>query len=249
MSVLRKSVWIVAVLAALTFFVACGDDDDTTSDTTTSVDTTAGDTSTSVDDTAPDVSGFEGALVGTFSIDAGECQSDTVTGSSFRMVQPGGTLEEGPFVPNGDSPCTDQTWNPLMAGTDGGLDTTTAQTAPDPAFDETGNGLAAAVIEPVVFFGVAFAVAVDAPAPALEATDGSISGDTSGWTAYYGNEMFNQGAPKPDGSTPGLTAAPTGTIDPETGAYVLEWSSQIVGGAFNDFTGIWHLEGTFTPAG
>jgi hypothetical protein len=45
---------------------------------------------------------------------------------------------------------------------------------------------------------------------------------------------------------PGITAAPTGTIDPATGAFVLEWSSQIVGGAFNDFTGVWHMEGTFS---
>jgi hypothetical protein len=29
------------------------------------------------------------------------------------------------------------------------------------------------------------------------------------------------------------------------GAYVLEGSSQIVGGPFNGFTGIWHLAGTF----
>ena len=37
----------------------------------------------------------------------------------------------------------------------------------------------------------------------------------------------------------------TGTYDAETGAFVLEWSSQIVGGPFNDSTGVWHLEGTF----
>jgi len=37
-------------------------------------------------------------------------------------------------------------------------------------------------------------------------------------------------------------------FDPEqigvnTGSYSLDWASQIVGGAFNDFTGVWHLEG------
>lgn len=68
-------------------------------------------------------------------------------------------------------------------------------------------------------------------------------GPWAAFTAYYGNSSFNQGAPKPDGTG----EAPIGTIDPETGAYVLDWTSQIVGGSFNDFVGVWHLEGTFTP--
>lgn len=46
----------------------------------------------------------------------------------------------------------------------------------------------------------------------------------------------------------GVTSGPTGTIDAETGAFVLEWTSQIEGGAFNEFSGVWHLEGTFTAA-
>ena len=29
---------------------------------------------------------------------------------------------------------------------------------------------------------------------------------------------------------------------------MLEWSSTIVGGPFNNFTGTWHFEGTFEPA-
>ena len=92
---------------------------------------------------------------------------------------------------------------------------------------------------------VAFAGATD-PAeavPTLTAPDGVLTGDLSAYTAYYGEGSFNQGAPKPDGSG----EAPMGTIDPETGAYVLDWTSQIVGGSFNDFVGVWHLEGTFTP--
>ena len=35
---------------------------------------------------------------------------------------------------------------------------------------------------------------------------------------------------------------------PETGAFVLEWTSLISGGSFDGVTGVWHLEGTFTPA-
>ncbi len=244
MTTFRRFLRIFAVVAAAALLAAACGDDDNGDNTSGQVDDSSSTTST----TAAPV-GFEGELSGLFAIDAGDCASGTVTsGSYFRMVNPGGTLDEGPFVPNGDSSCSDQTWNALAAGTAGGLDTATVQAAPDPAFDETGNGLAADVIEPVVFFGVAFAAAIDGTAPMLTATDGAISGDTSGWTAYYGNETFNQGAPKPDGSAPGLTMAPTGTIDSDTGTFVLEWSSQIVGGAFNDFTGVWHLEGTFTAA-
>ena len=46
----------------------------------------------------------------------------------------------------------------------------------------------------------------------------------------------------------GSGSAPTGTIDPTTGAFVIEWSSLISGGAFDGFTGVWHLQGTFTPS-
>ena len=127
------------------------------------------------------------------------------------------------------------------------------QPAPDPAFDDAGNALASAIAEPVTFFGLAFGAATDesdaqsgeaVPAPLITATDGELSGDVSAMAAYYGGEVFNQGAPKPGGSEPG----PTGTIDPDTGEYVLEWSSLISGGAFDGFTGVWHFEGTFAAS-
>jgi hypothetical protein len=191
--------------------------------------------------------GIEGELTGVFSVDAAVCADGPVTsGSYFRMVQIGGTLEAGPFIPNADSLCGDPTFSGLVPGTDGGLVTGTHQAAPDPAFDDAGNGLAGAIFEPVTFFAVAFAGATD-PAeavPAITAADGVLSGDLSAFTAYYGGGQFNQGAPKPDGSG----TAPVGTIDPATGAYVLDWSSLISGGSFDGFTGVWHLEGTFTPA-
>jgi hypothetical protein len=41
------------------------------------------------------------------------------------------------------------------------------------------------------------------------------------------------------------TTAPSGTLDARTGKYTLQWTSQIAGGPFNGFTGIWHREGTF----
>ncbi|MFA9565423.1 MAG: hypothetical protein ACERLM_12060 [Acidimicrobiales bacterium] len=168
------------------------------------------------------------------------------SGTYFQMTQADGTP-----VPNTDSACADQTYTLMTAGTDGGLMTGDYQPAPDPAFDDAGEALAAAITEPVKFFGVAFGTAtepvageVETPAPAIVAADGTLSGDLSAMTAYYGGAAFNQGAPKPAGDEPG----PTGTIDPETGDYVLEWSSQIVGGSFDTFIGVWHLEGTFAAS-
>ena len=254
---------LLASLAAVTLVLAaCGSDDDSSSATTASEATTEETASTAVTETteamteettppateAPTTEPaamFEGDLVGTFSIDDAVCDSAEVTGSYFRMLQPGGTMTDGPFIPNADSACVDTTYSGLSAGTDGGLVTGTHQAAPDPAFDDAGNGLADAIFAPVPFFAVAFAGATDnaEATPTLTATDGVLTGDLAAFTAYYGGASFNQGAPKPDGSG----EAPIGTIDPETGAYVLDWTSQIVGGSFNDFVGVWHLEGTFTP--
>jgi hypothetical protein len=178
--------------------------------------------------------------VGTFSVDDAVCDSAEVTGSYFRMLQP-----DGNYIPNADSACVDTTYSGLTAGTDGGLVTGAYQEAPDPAFDDTGNATADAIFAPVTFFGVAFAGATDSAEamPMLTATDGVLTGDVSAFTAYYGGGSFNQGAPKPDGTG----EAPMGTIDPETGSYVLDWTSLISGGSFDGFTGVWHFEGTFTP--
>lgn len=247
-----------ATIVALSLIaVSCGDDDSGSADTaaaeTTVVapETTAGavETTAAADTTVADTmaAAFEGDLVGTFGIDAGACDGTAVSGSYFQMVQPGGNPTDGPFIPNADSSCSDPNYSLLTPGTDGGLVTGGFQPAPDPAFDATGNGLAAAIVAPVTFFAVAFAAATDptGTTPAVTATDGALTGDLSAFTAYYGAGTFNQGAPKPDGTG----TAPTGTIDPTTGAYVLEWTSLIQGGSFDGFTGVWHLEGTFTPAG
>jgi hypothetical protein len=233
---------LLAFLAAFALLAAaCGDDSDSSSDTTAADDT----------ETTEEVSdGFEGDLMGVFELTAGTCDGDAASGSYFRMVEAGGTVEAGPFIPNADSTCADTTYSPLTPGAAGGLVSGDYQPAPDPAFDEANNALADDIAEPVTFFGLAFGAATDetdvqsgdaVPAPQITATAGELSGDVSAMAAYYGGEVFNQGAPKPGGSEPG----PTGTIDPDTGEYVLEWSSLIAGGAFDGFTGVWHFEGTF----
>jgi len=246
---------LLASLAAVTLVLAaCGSDDDSSSDSTeATTEETTEETATTeatesteamTEETAPPATEpattFEGDLVGTFAIDDAMCDSADVSGSYFRMLQP-----DGNYIPNADSACVDTTYSGLTAGTDGGLVTGTYQEAPDPAFDEGGNGLADAIFAPVTFFAVAFAGGTDSAEamPTLTATDGVLTGDLSAFTAYYGGGSFNQGAPKPDGTGD----APMGTIDPETGAYVLDWTSLISGGSFDGFTGVWHLEGTFAP--
>lgn len=257
---LTKRRLFAAFAAATLVLAACGSDDDASSDTEATTEATTEEpaatetTEAMTEETEPPATEapttepaamFEGELVGTFSIDDAVCDAAEVSGSYFRMLQPDGSLTDGPFIPNADSACVDTTYSGLTAGTDGGLVTGAYQEAPDPAFDEAGNALADAIFAPVPFFAVAFAGATDSAEamPMLTATDGVLTGDLSAFTAYYGGGNFNQGAPKPDGTGD----APVGTIDPETGAYVLDWTSLISGGSFDGFTGVWHLEGTFTP--
>ena len=196
-------------------------------------------------------------LMGLFKLDPGQCSDAGITsGSSFRMINPGGKLGEGPFIENGDSPCADKTYSPMAPGSDGGLRTGAYQPEVSPPFDSGGNGATEKIAKGTPFFAVRFAVATNendpqtgtnAPLPTIEVKDGQLSGNLSAFAASWNNQHFNQGSPKPDGSKPGLTAGPTGTYDPATKKYILEWSSQIVGGPFNNFTGVWHFEGTFEP--
>ena len=254
------------ITAAAVLGTACGSSGGSASTTTAAPAATAAPQTTAAPATTPapattatpqttaapptTVAQFEGDLAGVFKLTAGACAGAAVSGSYFRMVQAGGTAA-GPFIPNPDSPCAaDTTYSLLAPGTDGGLANGRSQPAPDPAFDASGNATAAAIAQPVKFFGMAFGLATDKATdpPALTAAAGKLSGQVKAWTAYYAGAPFNQGSPKPDGTKPGLTTDVTGTIDSATGAFVIEWSSLIVGGSFDSFTGIWHLEGVFQPA-
>jgi hypothetical protein len=231
----RTLVAAVVLVPLVSLAIGCGDDDDTAE------------------------GGGAGDVSGTLEVDAGTCEDGGVTGGSFfRMVQPGGTPDEGPFVVNGDSPCGDSTWTPLTPGEAGGLTLGEFQTQPDPPFGATGDGQAAQILAPQRWFAVNFAVATNevdpqtgsqVGPPTLTLSDGALTGDLRAWGVAWNGQHFNQGSPKPDGSMPGTTSPVTGTLDEGGGAFVLEWTSQIVGGPFNNFTGIWHLEGTLEGAG
>lgn len=251
----QLGIWrrLALILAAVTLVTAaCGDDDGGDGDTADTAADGGGATTTTA-------AAGPTELVGLFTVTAGDCAGGAVTaGSYFRMAQAGGTAQDGPFIDNGDSTCGDTTFTALTPGDDGGLITGEYQEQPDPPFDDATNGTASAIITPTTFFGIDFAMAtnpvdpaddIEAAAPSLTAgEDGTLTGDLGAIGVAYADLHFNQGAPKPDGSTPAGTSGPEGTYDEATGEYTLDWTSPIIGGPFDGFTGIWHFEGTFEVA-
>ncbi len=187
------------------------------------------------------------AMTGRFEITSGACTSGAVPkGSYFSMRDP-----SGGGVSNGNSPCTNQEATPLKAGTEG---LTPGRMQPFAA----SPGSSDAIVQPATFFGSPFAVGTqtpdkqsskDAAAPSIRDDGGKLSGEIRSYQAFYNGSYYNQGAPKPDGSTPGSTTdGVSGTYDASSGAFTLDWKSTIVGGAFNNFTGVWHLAGVYRGA-
>lgn len=196
------------------------------------------------------------ALNGTFRLQPGSAPAgQPPTGSWFEMLQANGAP-----LSNQSSPSANKDYTPLSPGTDGGLRTDAYQEPPSRAFagGSSGNALADRIIEPVSFYGVNFSIvtaATDAqtgqhdPLPAISNNDGKLSGQLTAWVAQWNGQSFNQGSPKPDGSLPPPSTPLTGGYDESTKRFTLDWRSRIVGGPFNGFTGVWHLAGTFVPAG
>jgi hypothetical protein len=196
------------------------------------------------------------ALVGTFKLTPGACGATSVSGSYFRMIFPKGTVAAGPFFQNPDSLCTTKTYTLAVPGSSGGLTTGRYQPNPVPAFNAQGGALAASIVEPQSFTAIAFSIATNktdpqtdetVPPPAIWVASGKLTGQVEAWSASWNKLYFNQGSPKPGGGHPGLTLPVSGTYNSATHAFVLTWSSQVVGGPFNGFTGYWHLSGTFVP--
>ncbi|MDX6536038.1 MAG: hypothetical protein QOD37_379 [Gaiellales bacterium] len=195
-------------------------------------------------------------LVGLFRITPGAYAGGSASGSHIRLVLPNGSVEKGPYFPNPNS--KGGTYTLLNPGTDGGLRTGTYQPPPSPDFSLTGDALANRIMAPQRFAFILYSAAtspkdpqsgLDVPAPSISVTsDGKLSGKLQALSAAWNKSYFNQGSPKPDGSSPGLTSPVTGTFNADTKAYTMDWTSQVVGGPFNSFSGHWHLEGTFEPS-
>ena len=195
-------------------------------------------------------------LVGLFRITPGAYSNGRASGSHIRLVLPNGSVENGPYFPNPNS--KGGTYTLIAPGTDGGLRTGSYQQPPTPDFSATGDALANRIMAPQRFAFILYSAStspkdpqtgIDVPPPSIEVSaDGRLSGKLQAVSAEWNKGYFNQGSPKPDGSSPGLTSPVTGTYNADTKAYTLEWTSQVVGGPFNSFSGHWHLEGTFEPS-
>jgi hypothetical protein len=194
-------------------------------------------------------------LVGTFELTAGSCATATPSGTYFRMIYPGGSLTAGKFFDNPDSTCTDKSYTLAVPGTAGGFTTVKYQPNPVPAFSATGSALANTIIQPQAFTAINFSIATSpkdpqtgtaVPPPTIKVKSGKLTGQVEAWSASWNKLYFNQGSPKPGGTSPGLTQPVTGTYNSKTHAFTLTWASSVVGGPFNGFTGYWHLQGKFT---
>jgi hypothetical protein len=189
-----------------------------------------------------------GRLDGTFVLEAGRSAGNGATGSYFRMAFPGGG---GRYFKNPDSSARDKTYTPVRPGSAGGIVSGRFQQAR--GFDGQGNSRAAAIIRPTGFAGIRFGLAtfpVDpqsrrkVAAPSFSNSGRRLTANLSAFTATWNKLFFNQGSPKPGSSRPLVS----GVYNTRTRKFTLEWRSLIKGGAFNGFTGIWHLHGTFRPA-
>ncbi len=196
------------------------------------------------------------ALRGIFNLAAGSCQGTSVTGTYFRMIFPHGNVSNGKFFENATSTCSDKTYTLGVPGTQGGLFTGKFQPDPKPAFDARGGGLASAIEQPQNFGDINLSIATDkrdpesgaaVPAPSIVDTKGRLSGQVEAWSIAWKKIFMNQGSLKPGHSLRRATTTLSGTYNASTRAFVIMWTSQVVGGPFNGFTGYWHLEGTFSP--
>jgi len=149
-------------------------------------------------------------LIGLFRLTPGATSGGTLTGSWFRMLQPGGSVTSGPYMRNADSPADGGLATLLSPGTAGGLRSGGYQSQPTPAFDAGGNSLADSIMTPTEFFGVKFSVSSNrtdlqtqtvVPPPTIELRGGKLVANLSSWAASWNNQNFNQGAPKPVSST------------------------------------------------
>jgi hypothetical protein len=203
----------------------------------------------------PAISKSGTTLTGTLELTAGKAVKvhgkSEYTGTYFRMLYPSGT---DVYFHNGSSSAPDKTYTFLRPGTNGGLELGHYQPPPSPAFTSgaVGNARASRITQPQGFEDIKFSISTAAkdaqsgaavPAPSLVLNGDKLTGNLSAWTAEWNSVYFNQGAPKPNNSYPGLTKPVTGTYNPKTGAFTITWYSQIVGGPFANFTGFWHLQG------
>lgn len=212
-------------------------------------------TSTTTPPPPPASSGVSGQLMtGTFAITSGSCTGSGAPSGSWIQLGLGGSP-----IKNPDSACDGGTYTPLSQGTTG-LQTGRFQPDPTPTFDASGNSLADAIITPTSFLGSKFGAATDPtdeqtaptgadvfPAPQAVLRGGTITANLSAVNFTY-NGATNGTCASGAGDGCYAVGSPdvAGTYDPASRTYMLQWTATIHGGAFNNATATFHLQGIFT---
>jgi hypothetical protein len=189
------------------------------------------------------------------------------TGSWVRLYQTAlGPSDPAGYFVNPSSPAADQSYTPLVNGTQG-VELNAAQPIASPAFDGSGNSLTNTILTPEAFAGVNFSAYVTKNTAKKakfgkkglilqivkdsNVTDPISSADFTGWTIAWGGDP-NYATP---GSTPDINGGNlTGSVTwlnakkhKLGGTITLNWSSTISEPPFQAYTAVWQLEGTYTP--
>ena len=88
--------------------------------------------------------------------------------------------------------------------------------------------------------GTAQNVGLALPSGTVNTVDGTITLNIPSWIAFWNGNSFAQGPTTPDGTK----IEGTGTYNPSTQAYSIEWDALVVGGAFDGQFGHWQIAGT-----
>jgi len=210
-----------------------------------------------------------GTLTGSIQITKGATSGPTPYAGSW--VQLYETADPSVFFTNPSSPAANQTYTPLVNGTQGldlGLP---VQGEASPGFDGGGNSLTSTILTPEPFAGVNFSAYVTqntAKKPkwgkkgvVIKVAGGKgptvavTSADLTGFTIAYGGSSYDTpGSTANIGDGGNLTGSYTYTNPKDKaagGTITLDWSVPITnppGNAFDTFTANYQLVGTFVPA-
>jgi hypothetical protein len=163
-------------------------------------------------------------------------------------------------VANPAGGCANKFYTPLSPGTEKGIETNQFQEDPTPTFDAHGDSLADAVIDPVSFLGEKFGISTDpddvqdaaSGPPAFKPPTAIVRGtkltlDLRSLNITYGGAPNSSCANDAGYGCWNLgSKAATGSYDPKTHQYVVQW---FVGETFTQLgdSMIVRLEGTFVP--
>jgi hypothetical protein len=209
-----------------------------------------------------------GSLKGSIQITTGATSGPTPYAGSW--VQLYETADPSVYFTNPSSPAANQTYTPLVNGTEGldlGLP---VQGIASPGFDGGGNSLTNTILTPEPFAGVNFSAYVTQNnakkakfgkkgvvikvAGGKGPTVAVTSADLTGFTIAYGGSSYDTPGSTPNINSGNLTGSLTWS-NPKNkslgGTITLDWSVPIVnppGNAFDAFTANYQLVGTYVPA-